>query len=976
MPDSNTIDYQALAQQASAAAGKPLEYTPAAFAAYYGDAAQKVADQTGIDANTILGQWSLETGNGRSIIPGTNNLGNIKDFSKSGTGVSAVDNQTKTTDRYRKYDSIDDFSNDYANLLNNRYKSALNTGTDAAATAKALAMGGYATDPAYAGKVVAATAAIAKARGLRPDDPTPSGSSMSPISSANAATGSVPKNADGSVDYQALVNSLKDHPGASSDSGIGSTIADFADGAAVGAGQAGLGFGALAGRGLSSIGNAVGSNGLQTIGNYLNNGATTAVKNLEQHQQDYTGGSTAGKVGNFVGQAAATIPLALATGPLGATAEGAAILGRAAPFVAGAIDAGAQGAAFGAANAAGHGESDLLTPALIGGAGGAVIGGVVGAGASKLQQYLSGAGKDFNSAVDATLGRTAGNAATDANAAAGAAGTTSANAVNGATDAAATGASDDVGSLASRMMNVGRDTVNDAKTKINSAGMTPDEKALMVAREGLGSDFDSLLQQSKYVNDGVGPMAPADVMPVASRIPLTAAQQAESPRMAMLSKNIGNYSPEAKAAQADFAMSQQQGINSAIDAITPEQKAIDALRKTRSDAVNQLYAQNGNTLVPVEQFGQDLLDRPAIKTALKNAATIMKNAGEDLPPIVRQTPQEAMLAVKQQGGNVAAQLQAAQDAAAAAQSTAPTHISGRQFQNAEQLLRDQAKDMTTSTPAERQAAKAALADFQQAGKQNFPLWDEAQQTYARLSKPVTDAEFMQNFSQHPATTMMNGDAKNITATNFNTAYKGASGTGAAKTYGITDEAQQQLNALQSKVNAIARTNQKASAAGSDTAQNLAGMQSIENILGKNTGGGGLSPADLLMNSGTVKGYALGLAKKTYEKSQQPIRDAAVRAVQQVVENPEGLAQLVERVAQQGGKMSKEANTILNNTAQASPGTVANIVQSASMQGKTTILNELTTASKKKVLPLLTTVAKQTSLTGLLQSIQGDNNKKK
>ncbi|WP_250439892.1 glucosaminidase domain-containing protein [Caballeronia sp. AZ1_KS37] len=962
MPDTNQdIDYQALVDQVNAAAGKPLEATPAAFAAYYGPMAQKISDQTGIDANTILGQFGLETGWGKSIVPGTNNLGNIKDFSKSGNGVSAVDNQTGTTDKYRKYASLDDFANDYANLINSRYKSALNTGTDAAATAKALAMGGYATDPHYASKVVNATATIAKARGLRPDDSTSgSGSAMNPISSANAA-GSVPRNSDGSVNYQALVDSLKNHPGNDS-SGIGSTIADFADGAAVGAGTTGLGAVALAGRGVKAAGDALGSDGLSSVGSFLNDHATTAVKNLEQHQQNYTGGSTAGKVGNFVGEAAATLPLALVTGPLGATVEGAAILGRAAPFVAGAIDAGTQGAILGASQAAGRGQSDLVTPAVIGGAGGAVIGGTVGYGASKLSQYLNGAGKDFNAAVDATLGKSAGNAATDANAAAG----------------AATGASEDVGGLASRMMGVGRDTVDDAKTKINTIGMTPEEKALMVARESLGPDFESLLKQSQYTlpDNFVGPAVPDALVPVANKIPLTAAQQVDSPRMALLAKNIGNYSPEAKASMADFAMAQQQGIHSAVDAITPEQATINALKKERADAVSKLYAQNDSTLVPVEQFGQDLLDRPAIKTALKNAALVMKNAGDDVAPIMRQTPEEAMLAVKNAGGSAADQLKALQDAAAQAESTAPTHISGRHYQIAEQDLRDQASNMTTATPAERSAAKAALKDFQAAGEQHFPLWSEAQDTYARLSKPVTDAEFMQNFSQHPATTMMNGDTKNVTATNFNSAYKGAMNQGSAKTYGITDEAQQQLNALQSKVNAIARTNQKASAAGSDTAQNFAGMQSIENILGKNTAGGGLSPADLLMSSGTVKGTVVGLAKKAFEKAQQPIRDAAVRSVQEVVQNPAGLAQLVETVAKQGGKLSKEASSLLNDTAQASPGTVASMVQGASLQGKTTILNELTASSKKKVLPFLTTVAQQTSLTGLLQSIQGDNKNKK
>ncbi len=63
-----------------------------AFVEQYRPIAERVAEQTGNDPELYLAKWGLETGWGKSIIPGTNNLGNIKDF--SGSGVSAKDNAT------------------------------------------------------------------------------------------------------------------------------------------------------------------------------------------------------------------------------------------------------------------------------------------------------------------------------------------------------------------------------------------------------------------------------------------------------------------------------------------------------------------------------------------------------------------------------------------------------------------------------------------------------------------------------------------------------------------------------------------------------------------------------------------------------------------------------------------------------------------------------------------------------------------
>lgn len=137
------------------------------FIKQYLPLAQQVGQQLKVAPENLIAQWGLETGWGRSVVPGTNNLGNIKDFSKAGTGVSAVDNMTGSTDRYRQYETPEAFGQDFTSLLNNpRYAGALNTGDDAQAFATGLKKGGYAEDPDYVRKLVATANSVRQKTGV------------------------------------------------------------------------------------------------------------------------------------------------------------------------------------------------------------------------------------------------------------------------------------------------------------------------------------------------------------------------------------------------------------------------------------------------------------------------------------------------------------------------------------------------------------------------------------------------------------------------------------------------------------------------------------------------------------------------------------------------------------------------------------------------------------------------------------------
>ena len=118
-----------------------------AFAAQYGPMAAQQAARLNTTPENVLSQWALETGYGKSIIPGTNNLGNIK-----GAGVSAVDNQLGTTDSYRAYATPAAGAAGYGDLLQRRYPGVAGTQTPQD-FAQAVQAGGYAEDPRYVDKL-------------------------------------------------------------------------------------------------------------------------------------------------------------------------------------------------------------------------------------------------------------------------------------------------------------------------------------------------------------------------------------------------------------------------------------------------------------------------------------------------------------------------------------------------------------------------------------------------------------------------------------------------------------------------------------------------------------------------------------------------------------------------------------------------------------------------------------------------------
>ncbi|RDS81867.1 flagellar assembly peptidoglycan hydrolase FlgJ [Dyella psychrodurans] len=128
-----------------------------------------VARQLGLSLRTVLAQAALETNWGKHMPTHSDGSSSFNLFGiKAGGGWGGSRVSVPTVEyeggiavrkqaQFRSYKSTADSLADYADLISGdpRYAQALGRGDDVVGYARALTEGGYATDPAYVGKVAA-----------------------------------------------------------------------------------------------------------------------------------------------------------------------------------------------------------------------------------------------------------------------------------------------------------------------------------------------------------------------------------------------------------------------------------------------------------------------------------------------------------------------------------------------------------------------------------------------------------------------------------------------------------------------------------------------------------------------------------------------------------------------------------------------------------------------------------------------------
>jgi len=142
--------------------------SPEAFIRHVWDDAVAAADALGVDPAVLVAQSALETGWGRQVIraddgSSSHNLFGIK-AGDNWRGPAATVRTVEYRDgvaaleraSFRVYDSFADSFDDYVDLLTGspRYRAALDSAGDSGAFLRGLQAAGYATDPAYAQKIL------------------------------------------------------------------------------------------------------------------------------------------------------------------------------------------------------------------------------------------------------------------------------------------------------------------------------------------------------------------------------------------------------------------------------------------------------------------------------------------------------------------------------------------------------------------------------------------------------------------------------------------------------------------------------------------------------------------------------------------------------------------------------------------------------------------------------------------------------
>jgi len=134
-----------------------LSASAQAFIAQLTPLARRVGKLLGVAPKLLLAQAALETGWGAHMVG--NNLFGIKALPGE-PSVLAPTNEvvdgvlTPTIAAFRAFSSVGGCMEHYARLIKEHYPQAMDTGGNAQAFVQGLVRGGYATDPAYAAKIM------------------------------------------------------------------------------------------------------------------------------------------------------------------------------------------------------------------------------------------------------------------------------------------------------------------------------------------------------------------------------------------------------------------------------------------------------------------------------------------------------------------------------------------------------------------------------------------------------------------------------------------------------------------------------------------------------------------------------------------------------------------------------------------------------------------------------------------------------
>lgn len=321
-----------------------------------------------------------------------------------------------------------------------------------------------------------------------------------------------------------------------------------------------------------------------------------------------------------------------------------------------------------------------------------------------------------------------------------------------------------------------------------------------------------VVQPAKFVGQGVaGVMSPQDAAAAASAIRSapqfvpgstpTAAQVAASPLLVQTEKAFANASPDFRTALLDRSIQNNDARWSVLNGIAGSPLDLQNAQAARSSAVNALYNTAKQQAFQVDAPMTDLMNRPAMQSAIKRAQTLAdnKNAGNILSTV--RVPNSM-------GGSP----------------TNVTALSGNGAQAVKESLDAMLLPENTMKLSNKEIG--ALQDTRNAYlswlESKSPEFQQARQTYSNMSPPVNTMTAGQKLTGDLALAPPNAmNVPQITFPNFKARFSQAmKGDPDVAQFGIDPLALDALHGVQSDLQREMVSNSVRSG-GSDTAYNLA-----------------------------------------------------------------------------------------------------------------------------------------------------------
>jgi hypothetical protein len=321
-----------------------------------------------------------------------------------------------------------------------------------------------------------------------------------------------------------------------------------------------------------------------------------------------------------------------------------------------------------------------------------------------------------------------------------------------------------------------------------------------------------VLQPGKFVGQGLaGAMTPQDAAAAAASIRSapqfvpgslpTTAQAGANPVLVQTEKALANSSPDFKTALLDRSIQNNNARWGVINGIAGSPLDLQNAQAARNTAVNALYNTAKGQAYTVDAPMTNLMDRPAMKTAIDRAQKLAdnNNAGNILTTARVPNPMGgSALNVTTLNGNGAQAIKESLDAMLLPENT--MKLSGKEI--------------------------GALQDTRNAYlswlESKSPKFQQARQTYAGMSPPINTMTAGQKLAGDLAQAAPNAtNVPQITFPNFKARFGQAlKGDSDVAQFGIDPAAQQALQGVQSDLQREMVSNSVRSG-GSDTAYNLA-----------------------------------------------------------------------------------------------------------------------------------------------------------